>query len=175
MYKNPIEMKTYSITLAIILASIVFVSQAQYLPATELKTLDGKTILARDILEEETLTILVFWKTCDARCCQNLEAMQQVWLDSLQGRGVNFIGICVDGIGSWSHVKPYIDGNCFEFDAYVDVNCELKREMGVVQVPSTILLDREHNLICRYSGFCTGADKMVCERLEGYYMASLER
>lgn len=78
------------------------------------------------------------------------------------------ICICVDGTGSWSHVKPVVDGNCWEFDTYVDVNCDLKRAMNVTNVPCTILLDGSKNLICRYNGFCIGADQMLCEKIRDH-------
>lgn len=168
-------MKRPALLLVLIFTLILSASsQDSYLPYADLKTLDGENVNSKDILADDAINIVVFWKSCNQKCCQSLDEMHEIWLDSLKDEGVNMICICIDGIGSWSHVKPVIDGNCWEFDTYVDVNCDLKRGMGVTSVPCTILIDASKNLICRYNGFCTGADKMMCEKIRDHSIAISE-
>ena len=166
-------MKNLYVFPVIFFISFFLSAQTSYLPYTELKTIDGLPTTTENIIEPGSVTILVFWKSCNTKCCESLDAMQEVWQDSLEGEGVKMIGICVDGVGSWDHVKPLVNGNCWEFDTYIDVNCDLKRAMNVTTVPCTILLDHNQNLICRYNGFCSGVEKMMCEKIQHHALASL--
>ena len=167
-------MKKASFFLAIFLTSILISAQTGYLPYAELKTIDGLPTTTEYITEPGSVTILVFWKSCNKQCCENLDAMQEVWHESLEEEGVKMIGICVDAVGSWDHIKPFVNGNSWDFDTYIDVNCDLKRAMNVTTVPCTILLDHRQNLICRYNGFCSGTEKMMCEKIERHTLALLD-
>lgn len=140
-------------------------AQAGYLPYAELTTLEGARLTTNDIISSNQVTILVFWKSCNQKCCQQLDAIHEIWQDSLAEQGVQMIGICIDGLGSWDHVRPLVYGNSWEFDTYIDVNCDLKRAMNVTCIPCTVLLDQQNNIICRYNGYCSGSEKMLCEKI----------
>lgn len=167
-------MKKVSVFLAAFFIIIFLSAQNGYLPYAELKTIDGISVTTDEIIEPGVITILVFWKSCNSKCSQSLDAMHEVWLDSLEERGVKMIAICVDGLGSWDHVKPLVYGNSWDFDTYIDVNCDLKRAMNVGSVPCTFLLDASQNLICRHDGFCIGAEAMLCEKIHHHRLALLD-
>ena len=167
-------MKNLSVLLATFFMITIISAQDGILPRTELKTLEGATTSLVDIVEPGAVTILVFWKSCNKTCRESLEAMHEIWQDSLEGLGVKMVAVCVDGTGSWDHVRPLVDGNSWEFETYIDVNCDLKRAMNINNVPCTILLDATQNLICRHDGFCTGAEALLCEKIQDHVYASLD-
>jgi hypothetical protein len=158
-------MKRSALFLVVFLASIFIYAQSNVVPYAEIKTLEGVDVRSVDIIDDASITILVFFKSCNQKCCRQLDEMHDLWQDSLADMGVQMIGVCVDGIGSWDHVRPLVYGNSWEFDTYIDVNCDLKRAMNVTSVPCTILLDASQNMICRYNGFCSGMEKMMCEKV----------
>lgn len=152
----------------------VLSAQTSAVPYAELTSLEGKRMVSHDILDKDAVNIIVFWRSCDQKCCRKLDAMHEIWLDSLKDRGVQMVCICVDGLGDWTQVKPVVDGNCWEFDTYIDVNCDLKRAMNITSIPCTILLDETNKLICRYNGFCTGGEKMLYDKLRHHRMTALK-
>jgi len=164
------------LTVSIALICIIYFLNAQngYIQKAKLKTLDGGTISAEQIIEPGALTILVFWKSCSAKCIDNLEAMHEIWKDILEDKGVKMIAICTDCVGSWTHVRPLVNGNSWEFETYIDVNCDLKRAMSVTNVPCTIIIDQSQNLICRYDGYCLGIETILCEEIQDHMFASLD-
>mgnify|MGYP001228397448 CR=1 FL=1 len=157
-------MKTLAIAFLIFLP-LTWLNAQQQVFATELTDLDGNKTNSWEIIEPGTTTLLVFWKSSSAKCCDNLENLQSAWTDTLKNRGVKLIAICVDCNGSWSHIKPMMAGKNWDFESYIDLNGDFRRMMGVTDVPCTMLLDQNQSLLCRYNGFCNGGSELICEKI----------
>ena len=167
-------MRKLTVLIALVCTILFLNAQNGYVPKAELKTLDGVTISTEKIIEPGVLTILVFWNSNSTKCIETLSAMYDIWMDSLEDKGVKMIAICTDCVGSWDHVRPFVNGNSWEFDTYIDVNCDLKRTMCVTNVPCTIMFDQNQNLICRYDGYCIGIEVILCKKMQDHMFASLD-
>ena len=141
------------------------ISQKFYALHENLKTLDGSSVQVNDILSSSEGTILVFWETNSHQCCNNLENLQESWVEQIQSLGVELIAICVNCPGSWAKVKPMVLGKGWDFKVYIDVNSDLKRTLGITTTPYTILLDGNKNIKCRYPGYCSGDEIQICEKI----------
>ena len=146
-------MKTIYIVAAFLLAVTVSYGQTSSSFSTDLKTLDGITIASDEAIISGGQTMLVLWESNSNQCVQNLENLQDLWFESLKDEGVNFVSVCIDVNGYYSKLKPYVYGNGWEFDTYIDVNGDFRRTIGVKELPCTILLDSRNNQIVRYEGF----------------------
>jgi cytochrome c biogenesis protein CcmG, thiol:disulfide interchange protein DsbE len=160
-------MKT-SMIIAIGLLMLGAFAQKPTMPFAQLKNLDGATVNTAEIFSLDEITLLVFWRSEDGKCCENLDQMHEAWNEQLKHKNVRLVAVCVDARGSYSHVKPMVKGRGWEFDAYIDLNGDFRRSMGVNLLPCTMLLDEKLNVICRHDGYCTGAADMICEKVEGY-------
>ena len=159
--QNIQTMKTTYILLALLLASSLAVAQSNIVLSSDLKTLDGVTISSEEALIPGNQTMLVLWSLSSNQCVQNLENLQDLWMESLKDEGVNFVSVCVDANGYYSKVKPYVHGNAWEFDTYIDVYGEFSRTIGVNELPLTILLDNENNQVARYEGFPARSEDLL--------------
>ena len=157
-------MKT--ILTSLILLFFFFQTNAQnfYASGEQLKTFDGATVQADEILSSNG-TILIFWESNSSQCSSNLDNLQESWVENIKAYGVNLVAICVDSPGMWVRVKPYVSGKGWEFDTYVDINGNLKRALGVTTTPYTILLDGDQNIKCRYPGYCSGDESQICDKI----------
>lgn len=158
-------MKTFSTMLLLIGLTIGLSAQNNAIPNEALVNLDGITMMSGNILDTASPTIVVFWKAGSNKCCDNLESMQTAWMEDLQQRGVKFVAICTDCNGTWGHVKPLANGRNWEFDIYIDPNGDFKRAMNVSTFPCTMLFDASQNILCRHSGFCSGDEEIICEKI----------
>jgi len=155
-------MKT--ITTLLLLTWPVLWSAAQTsLPDVDVRDMDGMQVSASNIIRPGAPTLLVFWKSNNNQCCENLETLEEAWSNTLRSQGVKMVVICTDCSGSWSHIKPIVNGNSWEFETYVDVNGDLKRAMNVGEGPCTMLFDENENMVCRYNAACTGSPEYICE------------
>lgn len=159
-------MKTLSLFLILEFAAIMIVAQPANFSGVQLKTTDGVTVDASQILNTDGFTLMVFWKSGNAKCCDNIQSLQNAWISSLKDKGVKLVAICVDCTGSWTHVKPFVSARNWDFQVFVDVNGDFKRFMNVSIVPSTLILNENSEVVCRQNGFCAGDDSMICEMIE---------
>ncbi len=151
----------------LILATLSLTTNAQnfYASASQVKTLDGSTITLDDVFSNSEGTILIFWEMNSPNCCNNLENLNQAWLEKVKGLNVDLIAICIDRQGNWSGVKPYVAGRGWEFDTYIDSNGDLKRMLGINSMPYTVLLDKDQNIRCSYAGYCFGDEFRICDKI----------
>jgi cytochrome c biogenesis protein CcmG, thiol:disulfide interchange protein DsbE len=137
-------------------------AQTLSIAEAELRDLDGKSISSAEIIRNGKPTLLVFWEPADRSGCDNLENIASAWSQSLKQQGVDLVAICTDRCGSWTRVKPIVNGNGWEFATYIDVNGEFKRSMNAGEHSCTMLFDENRNMVCRIDGGCTGSEEFIC-------------
>ena len=166
--KNPNIMKTRILISSILMMVLIAATNAQQttIPSVDLYTLDGEKINSINILDSGKPTVLILWKTYEKDCCNQICSILEAREKMLGKENVNIVCVCVDGLGNSSHIKPFVYGNDWEVDVYIDKNGDLKRAMSVVKTPLTILYDAEKSVICKYMGYCCGAGEMLCEKLK---------
>jgi len=138
-------------------------------PFCELIDLNGKVVSYERIAPDSaSYTLMVFWKTNSTKCCDNLETLQSAWLSQLKQKGVNLIAICSCYDGNWMKVKPLVYAKEWDFEVFIDVNGDFKRNMGVISVPHTLLLDSKLNKVCSTNGWCPGNEDIICKKIVNY-------
>jgi cytochrome c biogenesis protein CcmG, thiol:disulfide interchange protein DsbE len=157
-------MKTFTLIL-ILIAQPFWLSAQNNFPDVSIRNLNGEIISSTEIFTNNQATVLIFWKSYDTKCCENLDNMQSAWLSQLKENGVKLVGICVDGKGSWSHINPVVSGKAWDFDIYIDNNGDFKRALSVTDAPYTILFDTNQYVLCRHEGYCNGNEYLVCKKI----------
>jgi peroxiredoxin len=158
-------MKTLTLILSILALNLNINSQNFYASSNEVKNLDGSALNLNDALSGVEGTIMVFWEMNDPECYKNLDNLNDAWLEKLKELNVNMVAICVDRQGNSSIVKPYVSGQGWDFDVFIDTNGELKRKLGITDMPQTVLLDKNQTFRCRYAGYCSGDEFQICDKI----------
>jgi cytochrome c biogenesis protein CcmG/thiol:disulfide interchange protein DsbE len=155
-------MKNIALFLFASMPALWLSAQQSAIPDVDLRDVDGNIISSSQITQPGSSTMVVFWKSSSGKCCNNLETLGEAWEKTLSQQGVRMVAICVDCNGSWSHVKPLVNGNSWDFETYIDVNGDFKRAMSVGEVPCTMLFDEDQNLVCRYNTVWPGDQEFIC-------------
>ncbi len=133
---------------------------------SELIDLNGQNVSYERIVPDSAMyTLMVFWKTNSTKCCDNLETLQSAWLSRLKQKGVKLIAVCSICDGNWMKVKPIVLSKEWDFEVLIDVNGNFKRNMGVISIPHTLLLDNNLNKICSTNGWCPGNEEIICKKI----------
>ena len=160
-------MKTIMIimTLALLIVSNLLAAQNNTLPKVNLFNLDGKFYSSLDVLNGEDATIVVFWNADDRNSEDHLTDMIAAHQKLLTTKNVRLVGIYINCNGSMAHVKPYVNGQDWNIEMYVDKNGDFKRAMGVVETPTTFVFNTGNEIVCQYTGYSTGTESLICKKL----------
>ena len=158
--------KVYSTILAIAILSTLSIAQNRTLPSVTIKTLDGKTINTKSLENNGKPIVISFWATWCVPCKKELNAISEVYEDWEEETGVKLIAISIDDTRSMSKVKPYVNASGWEYDVYLDPNGDLKRAMGVQQVPHTFLLNGDNEIVWQHRTYVDGDEDELFDEIK---------
>jgi peroxiredoxin len=133
-------------------------------PVFELKDIENQWVTYDDV-KGETLTVIDFWATWCQPCLRSIPKLNTLF-EEFESRGVNFIGISVDGPRNQAKLKPFTSSLGVEYTVLRDVNSEVMTDMNVTSVPTLLIYDSDDNLLFLHEGFRPGDEEILREELE---------
>lgn len=143
----------------------ILTAQAQTLPITQLKNLDGKWVSSETITNDGKPMIISFWATWCKPCLRELHAYQEYYAEWQEELGVKLVAISIDDTRNSAKVGPMAIGEEWPYEVYIDENQDLKRNLGVVNVPHTLVLDGKGNIVWQHAGYNPGDEDHLIEVL----------
>ena len=130
-----------------------------------LRTIDGQTVQSSAIQNNGRPVIISFWATWCKPCNLELNNIKEVYEEWQEETGVKIVAISIDDARSAARVKPHAEGNDWPYEIYLDQNSDLKRAMGVVNVPHTFILNGEGEIVWQHTGYQVGGEEEVIEKV----------
>ena len=132
---------------------------------TEIKTLDGNTTSLEKISQENNLIVVSLWATWCVPCKNELDAINDVYVDWQEETNVKVYAVSVDDSRTVSRVKPMVNGKAWDFTILLDTNNDLKRELGASTVPLTLII-KNGKIVFRHSGYTPGSEEELFEEIK---------
>lgn len=136
----------------------VSAQQAKSLPSANVKTLDGKTISTATFENDGKPIILSFWASWCRPCIKELSAIADLYDDWQDETGVKVIAVSIDDARSVNNVRPLVNARGWDFEFYLDSNSDLRRAMGVTNVPHTFVLNGNKEVVHQYTNYTEGSE-----------------
>ena len=130
-----------------------------------LRTIDGQTVQSSAIQNNGRPVIISFWATWCKPCNRELNNIKEVYEEWQQETGVKIVAISIDDARSAARVKPHAEGNDWPYEIYLDQNSDLKRAMGVVNVPHTFILNGDGEIVWQHTGYQDGGEEELIEKV----------
>lgn len=137
-------------------------------PNFKLINLDGKYVE----LNKETgngPVLLSFWATWCKPCLEEMAEFNKIY-NEFKDKGFTILAISTDAEKSVAKVKPYIKSKGYSFMVLLDTNNEVARKYYAQQIPFTVLIDKNGNIVYSHLGYMKGdeqkVEKLVSEMLE---------
>jgi len=134
-------------------------------PSTEIKTLDGAVTSLEKISQDNDLMVVSLWATWCVPCKNELDAINEVYVDWQDETNVQLYAVSVDDSRTVSRVKPMVNGKAWDFTILLDTNNELKRELGASTVPLTLII-KNGEIVYRHSGYTPGSEDDLFEEIK---------
>ena len=141
-------------------------AQKKSIPSVKLETLDGKSFNTSSISNDGNPTIISFWATWCKPCKEELNTIADEYVDWIDETGVKLVAVSIDDQRSATRVKPYVNSVGWEYDILLDKNSDLKRAMGVQNVPHTFLLDGNGNIVYQHNSYSPGDEEKLYEKVK---------
>ena len=152
-------------TLAIALP-LLLNAQSGKLPSVQVQAMDGKKVNTSTWSNNGKPIIINFWATWCAPCKRELNTINEKYAEWQKQTGVKLIAVSIDDARSTNRVAPYVNGQDWDYEVYLDPNGDLKRALNVNNVPHTFLVDGNGNIIWQHNNYEPGDENELFEQVK---------
>jgi thiol-disulfide isomerase/thioredoxin len=157
-------MRTF--TTLLLAATITFANAQGKLPSATVQTLDGKKVDSRTFSNNGKPIIINFWATWCAPCKRELSVISEKYADWQAKTGVKLIAVSIDDARSMARVAPYVNGQDWDYEVYLDPNGDLKRALNVNNVPHTFLLNGAGEIVYQHNNYEPGDENELYRKVQ---------
>ena len=141
--------------------------QAQKIPNTPLKDINGKTITLQKLSDSDDVKVLSFWATWCVPCINELDAISEIYEEWQEKTNVELIAISTDDSRTKKRVKPMVNGKGWIYQILLDDNQELKRALNISLLPHIVVI-KNGEIVHRRSGYTPGSEDELFEVIQKY-------
>jgi len=167
--------KLISCWMLLTIVSFAQQEQSQRLPDIKIKDLQGRWLSARTLQNDGKPFVISFWATWCKPCLVELETLKEVYPDWQEETGVKIIAISIDDVRNSRKVAPFVKSRGWEYEIYLDENSELRRALGVTNIPHTFLLDGNGHIVWQHAAFTPGDEEELYEKIQALVEAEKAR
>jgi len=154
-------MKKILIILALVMA--VSLCAEDVFPTFSLENIKGDKIDLEDHLEDGELVIIDFWATWCKPCMKALPELDKI---DKEYDNVTVIAVSIDRPRHVNKVKRVIRSKNFGFITLLDSDKMLQRELNLKNVPRTVIINSQRQILYDHSGFKIGDEVELKKKLD---------
>lgn len=158
-------MKSLNLLTFFLCLSLISFAQEK-LPNVVLKDINGKSVNLSEITNDGKPFVINFWATWCAPCKRELNTISDLYEDWQKDTGVKIYAISIDDQRTVDKVKPYVSAQGWEYEVLLDTNGDLKRALGVNNVPFTFLVDGKGNIVWKHNNYNPGDEEELYKQIE---------
>jgi cytochrome c biogenesis protein CcmG/thiol:disulfide interchange protein DsbE len=136
------------------------------LPSVSLKDLDGNSVDISDYGRSGKITVISFWATWCGPCKKELKNINEHLEEWSELYNMQLVAVSTDDSRNTVKVKPFVNGQAWEFDVLLDVNQDLMRALNAPNVPFTLIVDEQGNIVYTHLGYQEGDEFELEEKLK---------
>jgi peroxiredoxin len=128
-------------------------------PNFKLINLDGKYVELNSVTGNGPI-LLSFWATWCKPCLEEMAEYNKIY-EQFSDSGFVMFAISTDTEKSIAKVKPYIKSKDYKFPVLLDTNSEAARKYYAQQMPYSVLIDKNGNIVYSHLGYMKGDEQKM--------------
>ncbi|HRH36955.1 MAG TPA: TlpA disulfide reductase family protein [Flavobacteriales bacterium] len=154
------------LTTLLLAAALSTASAQSKVPNATVQTLDGKKVESRTFSNNGKPIIINFWATWCAPCKRELNTIAEKYDEWQEKTGVKIIAVSIDDPRSMARVAPYVNGQDWDYEIYLDPNGDLKRALNVNTVPHTFLVNGAGEIVYQHNNYEPGDENVLFKKVQ---------
>ncbi|MCS6930390.1 MAG: TlpA family protein disulfide reductase [Saprospiraceae bacterium] len=160
-------MKRYfSVVLLCCVAALLAAQENKRLTSAKLKTLEGQTVDAQEIPRAGKITVISFWATWCSPCKKELDAILDYYEEWKEKYGMELVAVSVDDSRTAAKVPAMVAQKKWPYRILHDYNKEFQLAANVAQIPYTLVVDANGNIVYEHTGYAPGDELELEEQLK---------
>ena len=94
-----------------------------------------------------------------------LNTINELYEDWQEETGVTLVAVSIDDSKTKNNLPMYVNGKGWEYLVLMDSNGDLKRAMGVNNVPHTFLVNSEGEIVYSHNNYAPGDEDVLCDEI----------
>lgn len=136
------------------------------MPNVSIKSVDNKSFnVKNDFAEKDKIYVFSFWATWCVPCINELDAINEHYTDWSKELNMEVVAVSIDDSRTQKRVKPLLNGKKWPYTVLSDGNQDLKRALGIANVPYTIVV-KNKKVVYIHNGYSQGAENELYEKLK---------
>ena len=148
----------------ITLLFIPFLISQNVSPNLKLTKMNGRTVTLGEYLTKGPV-LINFWATWCSPCKKELNTINEVYQDWQDETGVTLVAVSIDDSKTKNNVPVYVNGKGWEYMVLLDPNGDLKRAMGVNNVPHTFLVNTNGKIVYSHNNYAPGDEDLLYDEI----------
>jgi cytochrome c biogenesis protein CcmG, thiol:disulfide interchange protein DsbE len=141
-------------------------AQNKSLPNVSVQTLDGAKVNLAELKNDGKPIYISFWALWCVNCIKELNTITDMYADWQKETGVKIVALSIDDERNKQKVKPFVNGKAWEYDILLDPNSDVKRALNINQIPYSMIIDGNGNIVWEHIGYAPGDENEVYEQLK---------
>jgi cytochrome c biogenesis protein CcmG/thiol:disulfide interchange protein DsbE len=147
-------------------SSIQAQDDGRVIPGVSVQDINGVPFNTSEIENEGNPMIISFWATWCSPCKRELNTIADEYPDWVDETGVKLIAVSIDDSRNIQKVKPYVNGQSWDYEILLDPNGDFKRAMNVNNVPHTFLIDGNKKIVWQHNSYSPGDEEELYELVQ---------
>lgn len=147
-------------------ASAAYAQELKTLPSVNVKNINNEVINANTFNNDGKPFVINFWATWCKPCIEELNAINDLYIDWQEELGVKIIAVSIDDSRNSKRVAPFVKGRNWSYEVYLDENSDLKRELGVNNPPHTFLCNGKGEIVWQHNGYAPGDEEGLYDEIK---------
>jgi thiol-disulfide isomerase/thioredoxin len=135
-------------------------------PSVNIKGLNGENVDFSSVVKKGRVTVVSFWATWCVPCKKEINAMSDLIPEWQKTMDFDMVAVSIDDTRNMAKVKSYVNGQKWEFPAYIDPNQDLKRALNFQSIPFAIIFDKDGKIAYTHSGYVEGDEFVLRDHIK---------